>query len=152
MGVLTVAGILTSCGGDDTAAPQPTPTPTQTQGLSSECQAAVDETLVEIGATLDAVAAGDVEQGDPLPELGASLLDACSADEVPGMWGELIVGTWIDVEEGDLVDLQVTARVTLVLEMCERAAGYGLRAAAQIACGFAAVLTVEPWYAPLTDE
>ena len=67
------------------------------------------------------------------------------------MWGELIIGTWVGVEE-EPPDLEVAARVALVLEMCDLAAGHRLRPAAQMAWGFGEVLTVEPWYAPLTDD
>ncbi len=145
-----VAAVLAACGGQESAAPDPTPEP---DGLSAACQNAVDETLVEVDATLAAAAAEDLNQDEPLPEFGASLEAQCSSDEYVDMWGELIIGTWIDDLEDDPSDLRVIARVTLVQQMCELAGnGSRLRPGAQIACGFAEVAGVEPWYAPLVDD
>lgn len=141
--LLLVASTACGSGGDSEGS---TPPSTSLDGLSDACQTAVDNTIAQLGDVLDGIERNDIERGDPLPDVGAPLAGGCSAPEAAEMWGELITAVWVDAEDGS--DLRTSASVELVTHMCDLASTEPLRATAQLACGLADSLPVEPWFSP----
>lgn len=142
---LALAGILVAIvagcsSGADEAAATTTDAP---EGLSADCEAAIEATVAELGEVLDSVELGNIERGAPLPDVGASLPEGCTTDDAPEMWTELITQTWVGASDGS--DERTAASVVLVTEMCDLAAGIDLSSRAVISCSLAELIDVTAW-------